>query len=57
MKLLEPSVAYISEYVSALRQSWSPDNLRPEAAQEQIESIEKGAESFVSSLNDYKVRC
>ena len=52
MKLLKPSIAHISEYVAALRQGWSPDNLRSEAAQEQIESIEKDAASFVSNLDD-----
>jgi hypothetical protein len=52
MKLLKPSVAHIPEYVAALRQGWSPDNLRPEAAQEQIKSIEKDAKSFVSNLDD-----
>ena len=52
MKLLKPSIVHIPEYVAALRQGWSPDNLRPEAAQEQIKSIEKDASSFVSNLDD-----
>lgn len=52
MRLLKPSIAHIPAYLSALQRGWSPDNLRPEAAQEQIESIEKDAASFVSSLDD-----
>lgn len=52
MRLLKPSVAHIPAYVSALQRGWSPDNLRPEAAQEQIKRIEKDAASFVSSLDD-----
>lgn len=52
MKLLKPSIARLPDYVAALRRGWSPDNLRSEAAQEQIESIEKDANSFVSNLDD-----
>jgi len=52
MRLLKPSITYIPAYVAALQRGWSPDNLRPEAAQEQIKSIEKDAASFVSSLDD-----
>ncbi|MEN0041393.1 MAG: GNAT family N-acetyltransferase [Pseudomonadota bacterium] len=52
MKLLKPSVDQISEYVLALRRGWSPDNLRTEAAQEQIEAISKDPVSFVSNLDD-----
>lgn len=52
MKLLTPSIDQIPAYVSALRRGWSPDNLRAEAAQEQIEAISKNAASFVSNLDD-----
>jgi hypothetical protein len=52
MKLLRPRIEHIPAYVSALRQGWSPDNLRPEVAQEQIGTIEKDASSFVSNLDD-----
>lgn len=52
MKLLKPSATHVPDYVAALRRGWSPDNLRPEAAQEQISSIEKDAISFVSNLDD-----
>lgn len=52
MKLLIPSIDGIPAYVSALKKGWSPDNLRPEAADEQIAAISKDAESFVSKLDD-----
>ena len=56
MKLLRPCIEHIPAYVSALRKGWSPDNLRSEAAQEQIESIEMDAASFVSNLDDPTAR-
>lgn len=52
MRLLKPSIDYIPAYVSALHRGWSPNNLRPEAAQEQIKCIERDAEAFASSLDD-----
>lgn len=52
MKLLTPSIDQIPAYVSALRRGWSPDNLRAEAAKEQIETISNDARSFVSNLDD-----
>lgn len=52
MKLRRPNIDQIPDYVSALRRGWSPDNLRPDAAQDHIKSIESNAASFVSSLDD-----
>ncbi len=52
MKLLKPSVDEIPAYLSALKRGWSPDNLRPEVAQEQIARISADAGSFVASLED-----
>jgi len=52
MRLRKPSIDGIPAYVLALENGWSPDNLRPEAAQEQITSISKDAASFVSNLDD-----
>tara|TARA_E500000305_G_C4025867_1_gene241777 strand:- start:2398 stop:2940 length:543 start_codon:yes stop_codon:yes gene_type:complete len=47
-----PSIDGIPAYVSALKKGWSPDNLRHEAADEQIAAISKDAASFVSKLDD-----
>jgi predicted acetyltransferase len=52
MRLLKPSIEHIPAYVLALRKGWSPDNLRSEAAQEQIRRIKKDAALFVSNLDD-----
>lgn len=52
MKLRIPNIDDIPAYVSALEKGWSPDNLRPEAADEQIAAISKDAASFVSKLDD-----
>ncbi|WP_193173743.1 GNAT family N-acetyltransferase [Nisaea nitritireducens] len=52
MKLRIPNIDDIPAYVSALKNGWSPDNLRPEAADEQIAAISKDAASFVSKLDD-----
>ncbi|MEO1549931.1 MAG: GNAT family N-acetyltransferase [Pseudomonadota bacterium] len=52
MTLLKPSIDHIPAYVSALQKGWSPDNLRTEAAQEQLQKIEKDAATFVSNLDD-----
>ena len=56
MRLLKPSIGHVPDYVSALKRGWSPDNLRPEAAQEQITSIEEDAASFVANLDDPTAR-
>ena len=39
-------------YVHALRQHWSPDNLRPEAAQEELARIEQDPARFLSEQID-----
>lgn len=56
MKLIKPSIDHLPAYVSALQNGWSPDNLRTEAAQEQLRSIEKDAALFVSMLDDPTAR-
>lgn len=52
MKLIKPSIDHVSAYLAALRKGWLPDNLRPEAAHEQIAKIEKDAAAFVKNLDD-----
>lgn len=52
MRLLKPSIDHIPAYVAALRRGWSPNNLRPEVAQEQLLRIDRDAASFVESLDD-----
>ncbi|MEP5152493.1 GNAT family N-acetyltransferase [Planktotalea sp.] len=52
MELLKPQLDLLPEYIDALKQGWSPDNLRAEAAQEQLIKIEADPHAFVSSLDD-----
>ena len=48
MQLVKPATEHLPSYIAALKCGWSPDNLRPEAAQEQLEQIASDAESFLA---------
>jgi len=37
MELVWPAAQYLPAYIFALQQSWSPDDLRPEAATDHLE--------------------
>lgn len=52
MKLVWPHPQYLPGYVHALRQNWSPDNLRPEAAAEELARIEEDPARFLSEQID-----
>ena len=52
MHLLKPSLDHVQAYTAALHKGWLPDNVRPEAAQEQISKILESPSSFVASLDD-----
>lgn len=52
MKLVWPDAQYLPGYVQALRQNWSPDNLRPEAAAETLARIEEDPARFLSQQVD-----
>ena len=52
MKLIWPSREYLASYVAALERGWSPDNLRPAAAQEELARIASDADAFLASLVD-----
>jgi predicted acetyltransferase len=52
MELVVPAESYLPGYVDALRRGWSPDNLRPEASQEELAAIERDAPAFLASLDD-----
>lgn len=43
VRLIWPTEKYLPAYADALRKGWSPDNVRPEAALEELEAIEKPA--------------
>ncbi|MEM8630395.1 MAG: GNAT family N-acetyltransferase [Pseudomonadota bacterium] len=50
--LRAPSRDLLPAYVEALETGWSPNNVRPEAAQEQLKAIAEDAEAFLASLVD-----
>src|SRR3954471_12958734 len=52
MKLVWPSAEYLPGYVSALERGWSPNNLRPEAAREELAEIEADPARFLKSMVD-----
>ena len=57
MRLVWPSLDYISSYVDALEQGWSPDDLRGEAAsREELDHIERDPSGFVAALVDRQAR-
>jgi predicted acetyltransferase len=52
MQLVWPEMRYLSSYAEALRRDWSPNNLRPEAAQDELERIASDASRFVAEQVD-----
>jgi predicted acetyltransferase len=52
VKLVWPAREYLAGYVSALQRGWSPDNLRQEAAQEELARIAANPDAFLASLVD-----
>jgi len=56
MNLVWPDAEYLSGYVDALQRGWSPDNLRPEAAQEQLARIGQDADRFLREQIDREAK-
>ena len=56
MKLVWPALEYLPGYVLALERGWSPDNMRSEAAGEQLAKIAADATGFLASLVDREAR-
>lgn len=52
LALVKPDIAHLTEYIAALQRGWSPSEMRPELADEQLEKIAQGPEAFVRSLDD-----
>jgi len=52
MRLVWPGRAYLAGYVAALERGWSPDNLRPEVTQEELDRIAINPDAFLASLVD-----
>ena len=56
MQLVWPTEQYLTSYVHALQQGWSPDNLRPEVAQDQLREIERDAAAFLTRQIDREAK-
>lgn len=56
MELVWPAAQYLPDYIHALQQGWSPDNLRPEAAAEQLAQIAKDPTCFISEQVDREAK-
>lgn len=56
MKLVWPAVEYISGYVDALKQGWSPDNTRPEARIELLQRIAEDPARFLREQIDREAK-
>lgn len=56
LELVRPGEAYLAGYIEALRRGWSPDNLRPEAAQEQLALIERDPQAFLARQDDWEAK-
>jgi predicted acetyltransferase len=52
MQLVWPAPEYLASYADALRQDWSPNNLRPEAAREELRRIAHDPARFLRDQVD-----
>lgn len=56
MQLVWPATQYLSSYADALNRGWSPDNLRPQAAAEELARIEEDPACFISEQVDREAK-
>jgi predicted acetyltransferase len=56
MDLVWPAAQYLPGYVHALRQGWSPDNLRPQAALDELARIAEDPDRFLSEQVDREAK-
>jgi predicted acetyltransferase len=56
MDLVWPGRDHLDAYVDALRRGWSPNNVRPEQAQEELARIAADPDGFLASRVDREAR-
>jgi predicted acetyltransferase len=56
LELVRPAAEYLPGYVHALQQGWSPDNLRPEAALEELARIDEDPARFIAEQTDREAK-
>jgi predicted acetyltransferase len=52
IRLVVPSRELLPGYIAALERGWSPDNLRPQVAQEELADIARDPEGFLAGMID-----
>ena len=52
LELVGPASEHLAGYIAALKTGWSPNTLRPEVAQEQLQAIEADSRRFLAELDD-----
>jgi predicted acetyltransferase len=52
MELVRPTSAHLAGFADALLRGWSPDNLRPAAAQETLERVRADPDGFLRLTED-----
>jgi predicted acetyltransferase len=52
MELVIPAASYLSSYIRALQRGWSPNNVQPDAGQEELERIAADADRFLAEQVD-----
>src|SRR5512140_3677577 len=56
LELVTPTRDRLEPYAEALRRGWSPDNMRPQAAAEELEAIARDPEAFIRAFVDRDAR-
>jgi predicted acetyltransferase len=52
LTLIKPDLRYAADYAAALTRGWSPSEIRPEIAAEQLKQIDADPVKFIASLDD-----
>lgn len=52
MELVRPGWEHLESYRHALERGWSPDSLRPQAGNEELDEIDADAAGFIASMDD-----
>jgi predicted acetyltransferase len=56
MQIVRPTNNHLDSYIAALERGWSADNLRSEAAQEELASIHADAAGFLAGMEDSEAK-
>jgi len=56
MQIVRPSELHLPSYAAALERGWSADNLRPEAAQEELARVRVDPQAFIASMEDREAK-